>query len=90
MKALGIIFIIFGALWAIAGFASYASDIQLGIAVSGINMIGIGIIMAKGKQLSTGVMNMVDKVGAICLIIGQHSDKLSNHLLNKLGVLCVI
>ena len=47
MKVLGILFIVFGALWAVAGFASYASDIQLGIAVSGINMIGIGIIMVK-------------------------------------------
>jgi len=47
MKILGYTFIVFGAIWAIAGFASYASDIQLGIALGGINMIGIGLIMVK-------------------------------------------
>lgn len=45
MKLWGILFIIAGAFWTIAGITSYASDIQLGIAVSGINMIGIGAIM---------------------------------------------
>ena len=36
---------IFGAFWSIAGFISYKSDIQLGIALAGINMLGIGLIM---------------------------------------------
>jgi hypothetical protein len=45
MKLGGILFIIGGAFWTIAGIASYASDIQLGIAVSGMNMIGIGLVM---------------------------------------------
>ena len=36
---------IFGAFWTIAGFVSYKSDIQLGIALAGINMFGIGYIM---------------------------------------------
>ena len=45
MKIWGIVFIVAGAFWTFAGFLSYASDIQIGIAVSGINMIGIGTIM---------------------------------------------
>ena len=36
---------IFGIFWTIAGFFSYKSDIQLGIALAGINMFGIGCIM---------------------------------------------
>jgi len=45
MKVVGVLFVIFGFFWTGAGFLMYASDIQLGIAVSGINMIGIGFIM---------------------------------------------
>ena len=45
LKVWGILFIIFGSLWTLAGFLGYASDIQLGIAVGGINMIGVGILM---------------------------------------------
>jgi len=45
LKVWGILFIVFGSLWTLAGFLGYASDIQLGIAVGGINMIGIGILM---------------------------------------------
>lgn len=52
MKITGYAFIIFGAIWAIAGFASYASDIQLGIALGGINMIGIGIIMVHISKIT--------------------------------------
>ena len=42
---MGVLFVIFGAFWTIAGFVSYKSDIQLGIALAGINMLGIGLIM---------------------------------------------
>jgi hypothetical protein len=45
MKIWGIVFIVAGVFWSLAGILSYASDIQLGIAVSGLNMIGIGAIM---------------------------------------------
>jgi hypothetical protein len=45
MKVWGILFVVFGAFWTIAGFLSYKSDIQLGIALAGINMFGIGLIM---------------------------------------------
>lgn len=45
MKVLGIFFIIGGIFWTIAGFISYASDIQLGIAVSGMNMFGLGVVI---------------------------------------------
>ena len=45
MKVWGILFVVFGVFWTIAGFISYKSDIQLGIALAGINMFGIGYIM---------------------------------------------
>lgn len=45
MKIWGILFIVFGGFWTLAGFATYASDIQLGIAVSGVNMIGLGLVL---------------------------------------------
>jgi hypothetical protein len=45
MKVWGILFVIFGVFWTIAGFLSYKSDIQLGVALAGINMFGIGLIM---------------------------------------------
>ena len=45
MKIWGILFIVFGAFWTVAGFISYKSDIQLGVALAGINMFGIGYIM---------------------------------------------
>ena len=45
MKIWGVIFIVCGGFWTLAGFATYASDIQLGIAVSGINMVGLGLVM---------------------------------------------
>ena len=55
MKILGISFIVFGSFWAIAGFLSYASDIQLGIAVGGINMVGLGIVMVKLSNIPTRI-----------------------------------
>jgi hypothetical protein len=45
MKVWGILFMIFGTFWTFAGLISYKSDIQLGIALAGINMFGIGYIM---------------------------------------------
>ena len=51
MKILGISFIVFGLFWSIAGFLAYASDIQLGIAVGGINMVGLGIVMLKMSEV---------------------------------------
>jgi hypothetical protein len=33
---------------------SYASDIQLGIAVGGINMVGLGIVMVKLSDMTFG------------------------------------
>jgi hypothetical protein len=47
MKILGISFIVFGLLWAVVGFLSAKTDIQLGLAVGGINMVGLGIVMLK-------------------------------------------
>jgi hypothetical protein len=45
MKILGVIFVIVGILLALAGFTSYASDIQLIVAFTGINMAGLGSVM---------------------------------------------
>jgi len=45
LKGWGIAFIVFGIFWTLAGFITYASDFQIGIAVSGINMFGIGLLM---------------------------------------------
>ena len=54
MKILGISFIVFGLFWTIAGFLSSASDIQIGIAVGGINMVGLGIVMVKLSDMTFG------------------------------------
>jgi hypothetical protein len=54
MKIWGTLFAIFGVFWTIAGFISYKSDIQLGIALAGINMFGIGLIMIHlASQMAT-------------------------------------
>jgi hypothetical protein len=45
MKVFGVLFLILGVVVAVLGFGSYASDIQLGIGFTGINMAGIGGIM---------------------------------------------
>jgi hypothetical protein len=45
MKILGILFVILGIFLALAGFTSYASDIQLIVAFTGVNMAGLGSIM---------------------------------------------
>jgi hypothetical protein len=55
LRSWGIVFIVFGTFWTLAGFLTYASDIQLGIAVSGINMCGIGILML-------GVNNKIEDI----------------------------
>ncbi len=60
MKVWGILFLIFGAFWTIAGFISYKSDIQLGIALAGINMFGIGLIMIHLATQKGGILNPGD------------------------------
>jgi hypothetical protein len=42
LKITGVILIVVGVIWALLGFATYSSDIQLGIALSGICIAGIG------------------------------------------------
>jgi hypothetical protein len=60
MKIWGVLFVLFGAFWTIAGFVSYKSDIQLGVALAGINMFGIGYIMF---SMAKGNDNKVDSLG---------------------------
>ena len=59
MKILGISFIVFGFFWTIAGFLAYASDIKLGIAVGGINMVGLGIVMVKLSDMTLTKFNFL-------------------------------
>lgn len=58
MKITGIVFVIAGIFWAIAGFVTYASDIQLGIALSGICMAGIGGVMVGVSNLQKDLLNL--------------------------------
>lgn len=58
MKITGVIFVIAGIFWATAGFATYASDIQLGIALSGICMAGIGGVMIGVSNLQKDLLNI--------------------------------
>lgn len=58
MKIAGIIFVIAGIFWAIAGFVTYASDIQLGIALSGICMAGIGGVMIGLSNVQKDLLNI--------------------------------
>jgi hypothetical protein len=60
MKVWGILFVIFGVFWTIAGFLSYKSDIQLGVALAGINMFGIGLIMIHLANKKDGDHNSGD------------------------------
>ena len=53
---------IFGIFWTIAGFVSYKSDIQLGIALAGINMFGIGYLMFQMAKQEDGKTNSVDSL----------------------------
>jgi len=58
VKITGVLFIIGGVFWAIAGFATYSSDIQLGIALSGICMAGIGGLLVGLSNLQNDVLNL--------------------------------
>jgi hypothetical protein len=58
MRITGVVFVVAGISWAIAGFATYASDIQLGIALSGICMAGIGGVMVGISNLQKDLLNL--------------------------------
>jgi len=58
MKIWGIAFIVFGVFWTIAGFLSYKSDIQLGIAVTGICMAGIGGVLIAMALIKKDLLNI--------------------------------
>ncbi len=58
MKITGIVFIIAGIFWAVVGFTTYASDIQLGIALSGICMAGIGGVMIGLSNIQKDLLNV--------------------------------
>jgi hypothetical protein len=45
MKILGVIFVIVGIFLGLAGFVSFATDIQLIVAFTGVNMAGLGSVM---------------------------------------------
>jgi hypothetical protein len=58
MKIWGIVFIVFGVFWTFVGFLSYASDIQLGIAVTGICMAGIGGVLIAQASIKKDLVNI--------------------------------
>jgi hypothetical protein len=57
MKITGVLFVIGGIFWALMGFATYASDIQLGIALSGICMAGIGGVLIGLSNVHRDLLN---------------------------------
>jgi hypothetical protein len=58
MKMWGIAFVMFGVFWTIAGFVSYKTDIQLGIAISGICMAGIGGVLISLASIRSDLLNV--------------------------------
>jgi hypothetical protein len=46
MKVFGGIFVVLGVLTTLVGLVNAQTDIQIGIAVGGVNMFGIGIIIS--------------------------------------------
>jgi len=48
----------FGVFWTIAGFVSYKTDIQLGIAISGICMAGIGGVLISLASIRSDLLNV--------------------------------
>jgi hypothetical protein len=58
MKITGVLFVIGGIFWALLGLATYASDIQLGIALSGICMAGIGGVLVGLSNVQRDLLNL--------------------------------
>jgi hypothetical protein len=62
MKILGILFVGFGIFLALAGFTSYASDIQLIVAFTGVNVAGLGSIMIYLSGLKSDLYSIYEWV----------------------------
>jgi hypothetical protein len=58
MTFVGYGFCLFGILWAVLGFASYSSDIQIGIALIGICMFGIGLLLISIDSVKKDLVNI--------------------------------
>ena len=58
MKISGVLLIIAGVFWAVVGFATYASDIQLGIALSGMCMASIGGVLIGLSNVHRDLLNL--------------------------------
>jgi hypothetical protein len=58
MKIWGIVFIVFGVFWTIVGFLSSASDIQLGIAITGVCIAGIGGVLIALASIKKDLLSM--------------------------------
>ena len=58
MKIWGIVLIVVGGFFTLAGFASYSSDIQLGIAVGGMCLAGIGGVLIALSTIKKDIMNV--------------------------------
>jgi hypothetical protein len=60
VKILGILFVIAGVFLTFIGFASYASDIQLIAAFTGINMAGIGALLIFLSGIKTDLYSIYE------------------------------
>lgn len=58
MQILGFAFVVVGGLFAVSGFLFYASDIQLGIALTGICMFGVGVLMIALHSVKKDLLNI--------------------------------
>jgi hypothetical protein len=61
MRVLGFAFIVGGLFITFAGFASYVSDIQLGIGISGIVLVGIGFLMIAVDGIAKDLKIIINK-----------------------------
>ena len=58
MEIVGVLLIIFGGFWTIVGFLSSASDIQLGIAITGVCIAGIGGVLIALASIRKDLLSM--------------------------------
>jgi hypothetical protein len=58
MKIWGIVLIVVGGFFTVAGFATNISDIQIGIAVGGMCLAGIGGVLIALSEIKKDVMNV--------------------------------
>ena len=58
MEIVGVVLIIFGGFWTIVGFLSYTSDIQLGLAITGVCIAGVGGVLIALASIKKDLLSM--------------------------------